>query len=93
MWPGGDFVVNEAHLPPGGRLLDIATGTGDIALEALRRDGELKAVSADFSLAMMQRGRSKPGAQLLRWLGADALALPCPMGRSMRSRLGSCCVT
>ena len=72
------LVVNEAHLPPGGRLLDIATGTGDIALEALRRDGELKAIGADFSLEMMQRGRSKPGAQLLRWLGADTLALPFP---------------
>jgi demethylmenaquinone methyltransferase/2-methoxy-6-polyprenyl-1,4-benzoquinol methylase len=74
------LVVNEAHLPPGGRLLDIATGTGDIVLEALRRDGGLRAIGADFSLEMMQRGRSKPGAQLLRWLGADTLALPFPDG-------------
>jgi demethylmenaquinone methyltransferase/2-methoxy-6-polyprenyl-1,4-benzoquinol methylase len=74
------LVVNEAYLPPGGRLLDIATGTGDIALEALRRDGELRAIGADFTLEMMQRGRSKPGAQLLRWLGADTLALPFPDG-------------
>jgi demethylmenaquinone methyltransferase/2-methoxy-6-polyprenyl-1,4-benzoquinol methylase len=74
------LVVNEAHLPPGGRLLDIATGTGDIALEAQRRDGELRAIGADFSLEMMQRGRAsrKPRAERLRWLGADTLALPFP---------------
>lgn len=70
------LVVDEAHLPPGGRLLDIATGTGDIALEALRRDDQSRAVGADFSLEMMQRGRGKPGADRLRWLGADTLALP-----------------
>lgn len=72
------LVVDEAHLPPGGRLLDIATGTGDIALEALRRDGQSRAVGADFSLEMMLRGRGKPGADQLRWLGADTLALPFP---------------
>ena len=31
-------VVRAAALPPGGRLLDLASGTGDIALEALRQD-------------------------------------------------------
>ncbi len=72
------LVVDEARLPPGGWLLDIATGTGDIALEALRRDGSLRAVGADFSLEMMQRGRGKPGAECLHWMAADALALPFP---------------
>jgi len=74
------MVIAEARLPRGGRLLDIATGTGDVALEALRRDGDLRAVGADFSLEMMQRGRAsrKPGAERLRWLGADTLALPFP---------------
>jgi demethylmenaquinone methyltransferase / 2-methoxy-6-polyprenyl-1,4-benzoquinol methylase len=72
------FVVREAQLPLGGWLLDIATGTGDIALEALRHDGDLRAVGADFSLEMMQRGRSKPSAERIRWMGADTLALPFP---------------
>jgi demethylmenaquinone methyltransferase/2-methoxy-6-polyprenyl-1,4-benzoquinol methylase len=72
------LVIAEAHLPPGGRLLDIATGTGDIALEALRRDGDLNAIGADFSLEMMRRGRAKPGTERLRWLGADTLTLPFP---------------
>ncbi len=72
------LVVREAQLPTGGRLLDIATGTGDIALEALRQDGSLHVVGADFSLEMMLRGRDKPGAERIRWLGADTLALPFP---------------
>ena len=72
------LVVREAQLPRGGRLLDIATGTGDIALEALRQVGDLRAVGADFALEMMSRGRGKPGAERMRWMGADTLALPFP---------------
>jgi demethylmenaquinone methyltransferase/2-methoxy-6-polyprenyl-1,4-benzoquinol methylase len=72
------IVVREARLPAGGRLLDIATGTGDIALEALRHDAELCAVGADFTLEMVLRGRDKPGVQRIRWMGADTLALPFP---------------
>lgn len=72
------IVVREAQLPRGGRLLDIATGTGDIALEALRQDAGLRAVGADFAFEMMLRGRDKSGAARLRWLGADTLALPFP---------------
>ena len=72
------IVVREAELPAGGRLLDIATGTGDIALEALRHDADLCAVGADFALEMMLRGRGKPGAECIRWMGADTLALPFP---------------
>jgi len=72
------IVVRETELPHGGRLLDIATGTGDIALEALRQDGSLHVVGADFSLEMMLRGRNKSDAERIRWLGADTLALPFP---------------
>jgi demethylmenaquinone methyltransferase/2-methoxy-6-polyprenyl-1,4-benzoquinol methylase len=72
------LVIREAQLPRGGILLDLATGTGDIALEALRHDGDLRTVGADFSLEMMLRGRGKPGAERIRWTGADALALPFP---------------
>jgi len=72
------MVIREARLPRGGRLLDLATGTGDIALEAARSDGDLRVVGADFSLAMMQRGRAKRGAERVHWIGADVLALPFP---------------
>lgn len=72
------LVVQAAALPRGGKLLDIATGPGDIALEALRADPTLTAVGADFSLAMMRAGQARPGGESLRWCGADTLALPFP---------------
>lgn len=69
-------VVRAADLPPGGALLDIATGTGDIALEAARQNGSVRPVGADFSLEMMRAGRAQPQGGRLRWCGADALRLP-----------------
>jgi demethylmenaquinone methyltransferase/2-methoxy-6-polyprenyl-1,4-benzoquinol methylase len=69
-------VVQEAALPPGGRLLDVASGTGDIALEALARDPAGSVVAADFSLGMMRVGRTRPGGGRILWCAADALALP-----------------
>jgi demethylmenaquinone methyltransferase/2-methoxy-6-polyprenyl-1,4-benzoquinol methylase len=69
-------VVNDAALPPGGRLLDLASGTGDIALEALRQDPGARVTAVDFSLEMMRVGRRRPGGGRIVWCAADALALP-----------------
>ena len=68
--------VEMAGLPPGGALLDLATGTGDIALEALRQQPSARVVGADFALGMMRVGQRRRGSEPLRWLGADALQLP-----------------
>ena len=72
------LLVHAAALPPGGRILDIATGTGEIALEALRQVPEVEVVAADFSLPMMTVGRAKPQGDRLDWLGADTFHLPFP---------------
>ena len=69
-------VVREAALPPGGRLLDLAAGTGDIALEALRQDPAALVTAADFSLGMMRVGRGRPGGDRVAWCAADAFSLP-----------------
>lgn len=69
-------VIALAQLPPQGKLLDIATGTGDIAHEGLRRHPQLQAVGGDFTLEMMQVGRRYPQRRRLQWVGADTLALP-----------------
>ena len=66
-----------ARLGPGGRALDVATGTGDLAVALARRvapDGEV--AGCDFSEAMLERARAK--APQLRWEPANALALPYP---------------
>jgi len=70
--------IREAALPPGGLLLDVGSGTGDIALEALRRDSTLRVMAVDFSAQMMQVGRRRPGGQRIFWCHTDALQLPFP---------------
>jgi demethylmenaquinone methyltransferase/2-methoxy-6-polyprenyl-1,4-benzoquinol methylase len=71
-------VVQMASPPPEGHLLDVASGTGDIALEALRQVPGLTVTACDFSMEMMHAGRQKPGAGALGWCCADGLHLPFP---------------
>ncbi|HWX86943.1 MAG TPA: class I SAM-dependent methyltransferase, partial [Solirubrobacteraceae bacterium] len=58
--------VDFARVGPGDRVLDVATGTGDLAIELARRvspGGQV--VGSDFSEAMLVRAREK-GAKALR---------------------------
>jgi demethylmenaquinone methyltransferase/2-methoxy-6-polyprenyl-1,4-benzoquinol methylase len=73
------LMVHAAALPPGGRFLDVATGTGDVAFEALRQQpGLALVVGADFTLLMMQVGQMRAAGRPVRWTGADTLSLPYP---------------
>lgn len=73
------LVIEMAHLPPDGRLLDMATGTGDIAAEGLVQHPEILAVGGDFTIEMMEAGRdSYPERAPIKWIGSDALSLPFP---------------
>jgi demethylmenaquinone methyltransferase / 2-methoxy-6-polyprenyl-1,4-benzoquinol methylase len=69
-----------ACVSPGDRALDVATGTGDLALELARRvapGGEV--VGADFSEAMLEIARTKGRADsgtTVSFEAANALALP-----------------
>ncbi len=71
-----------AHLEAGDRALDVATGTGDLALELARRVGPAgEVVGSDFSEGMLDRARAKVAALAQdactpRFEWADALALP-----------------
>jgi demethylmenaquinone methyltransferase/2-methoxy-6-polyprenyl-1,4-benzoquinol methylase len=60
------------------RVLDVGTGTGDLALEILRRaDFAGEVVGIDFAAPMLARAREKArGLDRLRLVQADALALP-----------------
>lgn len=72
-------VIELARIPTGGRLLDIATGTGDIAAEALKNDASVQSVGGDFTIEMMQVGKKDyPERQPIQWVGSDTLALPFP---------------
>ncbi|MEA2332706.1 MAG: demethylmenaquinone methyltransferase / 2-methoxy-6-polyprenyl,4-benzoquinol methylase, partial [Thermoleophilaceae bacterium] len=51
-----------AQVGPGDRALDVATGTGDLAVELERRTGPGGVVGMDFAEAMLEIARSKaPG--------------------------------
>jgi len=63
-----------ARVGPGSRALDVATGTGDLAIELASRGAEV--VGSDFSEGMLDVARRKaPG---LVWEQGNALALPYP---------------
>jgi demethylmenaquinone methyltransferase/2-methoxy-6-polyprenyl-1,4-benzoquinol methylase len=67
--------VELAAVGPGSRAIDVATGTGDLAValaRAVAPGGEV--VGCDFSEKMLARARAKAPALRFEW--ADALALP-----------------
>lgn len=69
-----------AALAPGDRALDVATGTGDLALELADRvapGGEV--VGVDFSERMLELARAKGGTRV-RFESGNALALEYPDG-------------
>lgn len=73
-----EAVIRRAELPPGGSLLDLGAGTGDLARGGLDQNPGSRVVAADFSLPMMQYGRLRGEARQPHWVSADALMLPFP---------------
>jgi demethylmenaquinone methyltransferase/2-methoxy-6-polyprenyl-1,4-benzoquinol methylase len=70
-----------ARIGPGSRVLDVATGTGDLALELARRVGPSgEVIGSDFAEGMLDRARAKANgvkaAARPRFEWGDALALP-----------------
>ncbi|MEA2124566.1 MAG: demethylmenaquinone methyltransferase / 2-methoxy-6-polyprenyl,4-benzoquinol methylase [Solirubrobacteraceae bacterium] len=66
--------VDLAEVGPGDRALDVATGTGDLAIALAARGADV--VGSDFSEGMLDRARAK--APHLTWEWADARELPYP---------------
>lgn len=68
-------VIQLARLNRNSRMLDLGTGTGDLAREALAQFPGARVIAADFTLEMMRVGQ-KSGR--LNFSSADALHLPFP---------------
>jgi len=68
-----------AMLGSGGSALDVACGTGDLAVELAHRVGASgRVIGSDFSEPMLERARRKSSG--VRWEWANALELPYPDG-------------
>lgn len=61
-----------ARAGPGAEVLDVATGTGDLAIEMARRGARV--IGSDFSEEMLARAREKDAA--IAWEWANAMELP-----------------
>ncbi len=65
-----------ARIPARAQVLDIATGTGDVAFEASAGGHEV--VGLDFSESMLERARAKDDRERIRWVAASADRTPFP---------------
>jgi len=77
------FAVKQVKFTDNGRILDVATGTGDVALEiAARTPASVKIVGIDFSGEMVELGREKvrrsPFAGRITMEVAPCEAIPFP---------------
>jgi demethylmenaquinone methyltransferase/2-methoxy-6-polyprenyl-1,4-benzoquinol methylase len=66
-------VIQLARLDDGASVLDLGTGTGDLARDALSQFPGANVVAADFTLEMMRVGQKRSP---LNFSAADALKLP-----------------
>lgn len=72
--------IDELGLEPGARVLDLCTGTGDLAIAAVRRGRAASVVGVDFAGEMLKLARRKVGkldvARAVRLVRGDATAIP-----------------
>jgi demethylmenaquinone methyltransferase/2-methoxy-6-polyprenyl-1,4-benzoquinol methylase len=73
-----------AAVPPGDEALDVATGTGDLAIELASRG--VRVVAGDFSEEMLARARIKEPS--ITWEWANAQDLPYETGRFAAATVG-----
>jgi len=67
-------ITVERVVRPGDSVLDACCGTGDLAIAAARRGGEVTGL--DFSERMLERARAKSPS--IEWVRGYVLALPFP---------------
>jgi len=71
------LAARELRLSPGGLCLDLATGTGDLALAVCEAYPGARVVGVDFSLTMRHVAQRKAGMrQRIDFAAGDALSLP-----------------
>jgi demethylmenaquinone methyltransferase/2-methoxy-6-polyprenyl-1,4-benzoquinol methylase len=69
-------VLRRAKLSPAEQVLDLGTGTGDLAAEAASLCPGCQVTAVDFTLPMMQVGRERFPSAPIAWSAGDAGWLP-----------------
>jgi 2-polyprenyl-6-hydroxyphenyl methylase/3-demethylubiquinone-9 3-methyltransferase len=72
IWHFGAELVADTGIERGMRVLDVAAGTGNVALRAAQRGALVTAV--DLEPAQLERGRAE--GPVIEWVQADARELP-----------------
>lgn len=71
-----DALVEQCGAQPGERLLDVATGSGNVALAAARLGAEVTGLDLTPQLLVEARRRAEEAGVEVEWLEGDAEALP-----------------
>jgi ubiquinone/menaquinone biosynthesis C-methylase UbiE len=76
VWEVGPVLVDACAIRPGDRVLDVAAGTGNVAIRAAERGADV--VASDLTPENFAAGRREAAARgvELEWVEADAEALP-----------------
>lgn len=72
IWNFGPILVEACDIGPGQRVLDVAAGTGNVAIRAAEAGADV--VASDLEPAQLEAGRE--AAPEIEWVEADAAALP-----------------
>jgi demethylmenaquinone methyltransferase/2-methoxy-6-polyprenyl-1,4-benzoquinol methylase len=67
--------LEMAHIKPGSRLLDVATGTGDLAMMAQKLHPDIQVIGTDITPAMVYQAKKKANQHPLPWVIGDGLTL------------------
>lgn len=56
-----------AHVPDGGRIVDVGAGTGTLAIALAARRADAQVIAVDGDPEVLRLARSKPGADHVSW--------------------------
>lgn len=71
-------LIQRANLQPAHKVLDLGSGTGDIAHVVGNACPGCQIIAGDFTITMMRTGKQQLEKSEIKWCGCDALALPFP---------------
>jgi demethylmenaquinone methyltransferase/2-methoxy-6-polyprenyl-1,4-benzoquinol methylase len=84
--------IREIALPSNAQVVDLCTGTGDLAIASVRAQARARVVGVDFAAAMLAVGRDKLRAQALdrriSLVRGDATRIPVTDGWADAATIG-----